>query len=111
MGTNFYWMTEPKLPDYVVASTGERVPVYIDDCIEIHIGKRSAAGGGKMSFSWCTDPDVVARTITEWENDPQKQLRKIAIDEYGAMYTASQLRARLAECEIKIEKHIGTSFC
>lgn len=96
MGTNFYWKLTTPL----------KVTVRNDDP-DIHIGKRYAAGGGKLGFHWAQDPTCVRSALARMAlrgGDP------VVIDEYDHEYDTDQFLAILAEIYIEDIDSVGTEF-
>lgn len=62
-----------------------------------HIGKRSAAGGGRMVFTWAVEL-VYMEGVAEIE------------DESGDRFTPAEFMALLAGCSIRDYHFIGTEF-
>jgi len=77
MGTNFYFIKKQK-----------------------HIGKRSAAGGGKLNFTYALTEKKINKLLDKYT----------VIDEYSHIYTKERFIEILKECEMKDYEMIGREF-
>ena len=98
MGTNYYWQTVTKhMPN------GKYPPIDMDDPA-VHIGKRSAAGGSSMVFTWAQEATATEGICSQHEDEP------LVIDEYGRVLTGRQFKDVVSECAFSDTEAIGEWF-
>lgn len=90
MSTNFYWKVTGGASGVLI--DGTEIPFTYDNSDpKIHIGKRYAAGGGRIGFIWTQEKEKVLAICDRWPN------LVMAVDEYGKELDGRQLK-RLLEC-------------
>ncbi len=90
MGTNYYL-------------AGSELSLIYDDSPEVHIGKRSNAGGSNMVFIWAMHPEDAQRKINEAGG---------VINTYGEEFSEAEFfHDIIRSCCIQDDRSIGQRFC
>jgi hypothetical protein len=98
MSTNFYWKVTGGASGVLV--DGTVIPFTYDDSDpKIHIGKRYAAGGGRIGFIWAQEKENVFAICTRWP------YLVMAVDEYGKELNGRQLKKLLEAVDVERESH------
>lgn len=102
MSTNFYWKVTGGASGVLI--DGTEIPFTYDDSDpKIHIGKRYAAGRGRIGFIWAQKKEHVFAICTRWPN------MVMAVDEYGKELNGRQLKKLLEAVDVERKSH-GTWF-